>query len=164
MTTIVALPGDHTPWQDAARRLQVDIGDPAWVDYYWRTLSGIGTLERVIVYCYSAGAVELAESSDDPRIVGAIIYEGEPPVEVFGDFPILLISNVDGLQNGPRRARYLDGVQLWAAKHPIESLTGNGRHVKRVWDWRRSWRPWRLGHGHDVALNGAIGDWIKRHQ
>ena len=77
MTTVVALPGDHAPWQDASRRLQVDMGYPTFVDDYWLNLSGIGSLERAIVYCYSAGAVELANHSDDPRIVGAIIYEGE---------------------------------------------------------------------------------------
>lgn len=159
---VVAFHGDFA----SGRILKRDMGNPVWVnryhdglDLYKASKSLISRTDNVLIG-YSRGGSLIGHLSicQDIRIKAAVLYES-PLIgidEVGGTFPVLWIKNAYR-RKGWRKKEMDDTEKLWRATHSVDTLVGQGSHVR----FTMGCPP--IGHAWDQQLNPAIEHWIDTH-
>jgi hypothetical protein len=173
---VYGLPGQGARPRD----LQLDMGDPPWVDAYVDYRRNPGFVEEmrrqsaVVLAAYSLGGNVTADLSRVlDNIIGAVLYESPllSDVPPGGSFPVLIIWNDGMLEEDPtlpwhseaarrsrrRRKEAQDTLEAWrAGGRRVDLLYGRGGHTRWIW------RPRTLfqAHNWNRSLNPLIERWI----
>ena len=148
----------------SAKALRRDSGDPVWILDYLESrdikelTNQLQNVPDLVLVGYSEGGDIIADLSFTlPNIKGAILYEAAilDPFFPAGDFPVLWIRN-DYTTLRYREEIFLESKHSWQKNHPMETMTGKGRHIKFSPRW-----PF-FAHGWDQSLNVRINNWINR--
>lgn len=142
---VIAFHGQTLKLVNGAKRLREDMGDPAWVDHFFRGHNLLKAImkcreyDNVYLIGYSKGGELIATLTHHiTNIIGACIYEAkvnQPPLikNGHGDFPVLQYWNS---QSG--RAHWTAGrrsTELWSrgrTLHRQRTLFNDHGHTKPV--------------------------------
>lgn len=157
--TVIAFHGDMLPFMNGAQRLRDDMGNPSYVDIYFRghdiaeAVRMVMDCEQVYLIGYSRGGQVVAELASllHSRIAGACVYEAPVKEHPKGDFPVLQIWNQGSIRRHTRAAEL--SRTAWQAGRTetyVEAVLPNQiRHTKFF-----------LRHGFDPAANVLIENHI----
>ena len=150
---VIAFHGDMLPFMDGAKRLREDMGNPSYVDYYFRGHNVLKAyiaplrFDKVYLVGYSRGGqlISTLANAMPYHIIGACVYEAPVRERPRGNFPVLQLWN-----EGSNRRHWNAAEQsrtAWGAREDYQEvvLPNDIGHMK---GWLR--------HGFDTRANSLI--------